>query len=279
MEITYAKITIDVTENNLPPVVYAKQGDSARGVAVTLTDGGAPYTLPANSTFMVNIRKSDGTVSVLSATKLDDYTMTAIFTPQTVAVVGRAIGEAAIYDENGTLLTSFLFFLRVIESAVPSDKITSSSEYAALAELLVKLTNADEAASVAMQRASEALATMTSYEAAEAQRVANENARGIAETARGEAETERAAAEAQRIANENARGTAETQRVNAEAQRVINENARIEEYAQFSEAIQIISSAEQAAADIKTLYQKMNVTLYADENGDLWIDETTTTEV
>ena len=72
-------------------------------------------------------------------------------------------------------------------------------------------------------------------------------------------------AEAERVKNETARQSAET--------------ARAEEYAQISEqlsaAIGDISTAIQAAADIKALYEKMNVVLYADENGDLWIDEAT----
>nr|DAF05459.1 MAG TPA: Baseplate component [Caudoviricetes sp.] len=235
--IIYQKITVDIAENNLQPVVYVKQGDTARGIEIALTNSGAPFRPQADGTITVNIKKADGTVGMLSANLTDEGTIKAEFSAQTLAVAGRAIGDVAIYAADGSLLSSFLFFVRVVESAVSGDEIISSDEYAALADLLAKLENADETADNALSTAQEALGMSLDCSQAEAERVKNETARQSAET------------------------------------------ARAEEYAQISEqlsaAIGDISTVIQAAADIKALYEKMNVVLYADENGDLWIDEAT----
>ena len=134
----YENITVDIAENNLPPVVYAKRGDTARGVRIELTENGLPYTIPTPSTCFINVRRKDGTHSTLKAT-LKDNALTADFTAQTTATLGRAVGDAAIFDRDGKVLSSFLFYIRVIESAVEYEDLEATDEYAGLAEVLAGL--------------------------------------------------------------------------------------------------------------------------------------------
>ena len=160
----YENITVDIAENNLPPVVYAKRGDTARGVRIELTENGLPYTIPTPSTCFINVRRKDGTHSTLKAT-LKDNALTADFTAQTTATLGRAVGDAAIYDRDGKVLSSFLFYIRVIESAVEYEDLEATDEYTGLAEVLAGLQDAEAAAGVAQTTAAQALSTLNSYEA------------------------------------------------------------------------------------------------------------------
>ena len=160
----YENITVDIAENNLPPVVYAKRGDTARGVRIELTENGLPYTIPTPSTCFINVRRKDGTHSTLKAT-LKDNALTADFTAQTTATLGRAVGDAAIFDRDGKVLSSFLFYIRVIESAVEYEDLEATDEYAGLAEVLAGLQDAETAAQAAGATAAQALSTLNGYEA------------------------------------------------------------------------------------------------------------------
>ncbi len=160
----YENITVDIAENNLPPVVYAKQGDTARGVCIELTENGLPYTIPTPSTCFVNVRRANGTTSTLQA-RLKDNKLTADFTATTTAALGRAVGDAAIYDGDGKVLSSFMFIIRVVESSADYEKLEATDEYAGLAEVLASLQDANEAAGVAKTTAEQALSTLNTYEA------------------------------------------------------------------------------------------------------------------
>ena len=95
MENLFYPVTVDILEKHLPPIIHVKQGDTARGVAVTLTARGEPYEIPTGGTYMVRIRKPDKTAAVLSATNKSNILFTE-FSEQALAVAGQAIAEAAI---------------------------------------------------------------------------------------------------------------------------------------------------------------------------------------
>lgn len=160
----YENISVDIAENHLPPTVYAKQGDTARGVRIELTENGLPYTIPTPSTCFVNVRRADGTTSTLKAT-LKDNALTADFTAATTATVGRAVGDAAIYDGDGKVLSSFMFIIRIVESSTDYEKLEATDEYTGLAEVLAGLQDAEAAAGVAQTTTAQALSTLNSYEA------------------------------------------------------------------------------------------------------------------
>ncbi len=171
----YENITVDIAENNLPPVVYAKQGDTARGVCIELTENGLPYTIPTPSTCFVNVRRANGTTSTLQA-RLKDNKLTADFTATTTAALGRAVGDAAIYDGSGKVLSSFMFIILVVESSADYEKLEATDEYAGLAEVLASLQDANEAAGVAKITAEKALSSATEAENAVEQAISTANA-------------------------------------------------------------------------------------------------------
>lgn len=67
MENIFYPVTVDILERHLPPIIYVKQADTARGIAITLTARGEPYAIPAGGTYMLRVRKPDKTAAVLNA--------------------------------------------------------------------------------------------------------------------------------------------------------------------------------------------------------------------
>lgn len=257
MEILFYSVTVDILEKHLPPIVYVKQGDSARGIAITLTAHGEPYSIPTGGNYMLRVRKPDKTAVVLKAENKGNI-LYAELTEQTLAASGQAIAEAAIYGTDGKIISSFIFGLHIIEAACTSNKISSSDEYDALSKLLVEIATTEAARAKAETERAAAEAGRQSAEAnrtsaensrataettrgsqeaarqqaealraqAESQRAADEAARSAAEAARAKAESERAAAEATRNTNEQARSSAENLRATAETKRATAENTR-----------------------------------------------------
>lgn len=248
MENLFYPVTVDILERHLPPIIYVKQADTARGLAITLTARGEPYAIPTGGSYMLRVRKPDKTAAVLYAENKGNI-LYANLTEQALAVAGMAAAEAAIYGANGKIISSFVFGLHIEEAACTSDKITSSDEYDALARLLLEIakTEAARAEAETARATAEAArqAAETSRETAENSRTAAETTRAEAETARQQAETLRAQEESQRAANETARNTAEAARAQAETERATAEADR-------SKAEQERASAENLRATAET---------------------------
>lgn len=248
MENLFYPVTVDILEKHLPPIVYVKQADTARGIAITLTARGEPYTIPAGGSYMLRVRKPDKTAAVLYAENKGNI-LYAELTEQALAVPGQGFAEAAIYAANGKIISSFVFGLHIEEAACTSDKISSSDDYDALARLLLEIAK-------------------------------TEAARAEAEAARATAEAGRQAAEAARASAENSRASAENTRQTQEAARQAAETARAEEYASFMEtygdAYKLMQEAAKSAAEIKDIYGKMQITLFYDETGGICYTENET---
>ncbi len=242
MENLFYPVTVDILEKHLPPIIYVKQADTARGVAITLTARGEPYAIPAGGSYMLRVRKPDKTAAVLYAENKGNI-LYAELTEQALAAAGQAIAEAAIYGADGKIISSFVFGLHIEEAACTSDKITSADEYDALAKLLMEIakTEASRAEAENARATAEAgrQAAETSRSSAENSRAAAETTRANQEAARQQAETLRAQAESQRATNETARSNAEAARAKDETKRASAETAR--------------NAAEQARANAENL--------------------------
>lgn len=248
MENLFYPVTVDILERHLPPIVYVKQADTARGLAITLTARGEPYAIPTGGSYMLRVRKPDKTAAVLYAENKGNI-LYAELTEQALAAAGIAAAEAAIYGADGKIISSFVFGLHIEEAACTSGKITSSDEYDALARLLIEIAKTEAARAEAETKRETAEAGRSTAEQA---RASAENSRAAAETTRGNqeanrqaAETARAAAESQRATNETARNTAEAARAQAETERATAEAGR-------SAAEQARASAENSRAAAET---------------------------
>ncbi len=266
MENLFYPVTVDILEKHLPPIVYVKQADTARGIAITLTARGEPYAIPAGGSYMLRVRKPDKTAAVLYAENKGNI-LYAELTEQALAVAGIAAAEAAIYAADGKIISSFVFGLHIEEAACTSDKITSSDEYDALARLLLEIAKTEAArASAEAERASAEAAR----QAAETSRASAENSRAAAETTRAYQEAARQQAESQRATNEAARAAAEAARAKAETDRAAEYASFMETYA---ETLKLLETAAANAEAVNAIYSKMQITLYYDESGGICYED------
>lgn len=130
-------VTLDLLRPGMD-IVYAAQNDSGtRGVVVTLLSGSVPFTPPAGTIAMIEVRKPDNTHCVYDT--LDDgetpaytiigNTITVLWAAQALAVSGNAKAAIRLYNASEQRLTSYTFRLVIPEGACPDDTLTSSDYY------------------------------------------------------------------------------------------------------------------------------------------------------
>ena len=192
------KIYLDFYNHNINSL-RVKQNDSGRTVEIVCTDSGKKYFLdPDVVRAYVLFNKKDGTFSFKEGTITEDGTVLIEFTSPMISVVGKQSMEilivkseglnvenlsgVACYEDFGAnVISSMPLYVTVIGSVIDSSEITSLSEFDALTNSLIRLSE-----------------TENQIKAVNAQFDVNENARKEAELKRQDNIT----GEAYRIANE-----------------------------------------------------------------------------
>lgn len=131
--------------------VYAAQDDSlTRGVVIALLKDGVPWTPPAGTIAMIEVRKPDGTECVYdtledeetSAYTISGSTITILWAAQALAAPGTALAAVRFYNAAGERLTSFTFRLIIPPGACPDGGITSSTYYNILSQQIAGVLGA-----------------------------------------------------------------------------------------------------------------------------------------
>lgn len=137
----YTYITVDVGEvSGIPPLVPAVQGDSGRVIIATVTDRGAPYTIPAGAVAVARIHKPDGTNCVYDeGVILAGNIVTLPLVDQTLTAAGRGRGEVSLYTSEARRITTFAFWLDIQPSAVSDGEIVSTDYYNALTQTAAQI--------------------------------------------------------------------------------------------------------------------------------------------
>ena len=130
MAMTYDYITIQASHTGLTPVIEAKQGDSGRGVIVSIPDIDLTGKLAE-----VYIQKNDGTEVFDNCSINSQGQVVVALTPQMLAVIGDSAMELRIL-QGGELVSSFDIILRVYKSLIRGSHISSSDEYGVLEDLI-----------------------------------------------------------------------------------------------------------------------------------------------
>lgn len=121
-------ITLDVYNDRGKRVtVFAKQGDTARGLKVTLTANGAKITPEDGTTAAFRVRKGDGHSVDYPVTIEPDGTIMVPLSAQAVAWAGRCFADVYLLHD-GVVLSNAVFDL-FVEAAPTGDGIPSSDEY------------------------------------------------------------------------------------------------------------------------------------------------------
>ena len=131
-------ITLDLSENQSCPYIYAKQGDSqSRNVRVKLTNGGADYQAQG-ITANLRARKPDGTMVLNPAVVNDDGTITLELTSQVLAVPGSVLADVCLCGSGGEILSTVSFVI-CVEPAPMGEQVDSANELLALTEMMERV--------------------------------------------------------------------------------------------------------------------------------------------
>ena len=128
-------IKLNLIPNSGPILVKCDQYDVGEGrIVAKLYDGDTAYTPAAGATAIIQGKKPDGNGFMYDAT-LSGNTVTADLTNQMSVVAGRVCCQIVV-TESDNRTGSFVFFLEVQPSALPSDTEMSASDYQVIEELL-----------------------------------------------------------------------------------------------------------------------------------------------
>lgn len=149
-------ITIDLI-NPYPLLNFnLKQGDSGRGILVTVTANGANVEF-TTETVNIYVKKPDGTI-IYNACTVSGNQVRAMFTNQALAVAGNAQVELEIISQDDTISTP-IARIDILPTNIDSEAIESSNEFTALTEALNSVAGSVSSANKATQAANTAAAS------------------------------------------------------------------------------------------------------------------------
>ena len=184
-------ITLDVyNDRGKNKAVFAKQGDTARVLKVTLTADGVKIVPEGEVTAAFRVKKPDGHSVDYTVPIEEDGTITVQLSAQAVACPGRCVADVYL-EKGGTVLSNANFDL-MVQPAPVGDGYDSTDEYGVMVDATVKAREATREAGAATGRATEAAGEADT--ATEKATEATENANTAAGTANESAGTADAAA-------------------------------------------------------------------------------------
>ena len=109
------RITLDLHRSAAPYVLFLKQGDTARGIGVTLVEDGAPYEITDGATAVCCAKLPDGSTVGAAMTKGAELFLSVPY--EWTRATGEVQCEIRVFNETGGLiLTSPRFSLVVTET-------------------------------------------------------------------------------------------------------------------------------------------------------------------
>lgn len=122
------QLTIDISGEGPYKHITAKQGDKkSRFYRITLVDCGKKITLTENAKVDFRCTKPDENYCIIPTRKNDDGTVSFELDEQVLAVVGVVVSEFVITDDNGMILSTTVFYIHVLPSALSAYYIPSQS--------------------------------------------------------------------------------------------------------------------------------------------------------
>ncbi len=141
------ELNIEVTKPNVFQALVAKQYDmNTRFLKVTLTDCGAPITVPYldKITVVINAERKDGQSKGFDGVVNEDGTVTVPLHSWMLELEGEVKCDISVIDtttDDNKKLTTTSFDLLVEKAAYGGDDITSDPQYDVLVELIERVEN------------------------------------------------------------------------------------------------------------------------------------------
>lgn len=162
MTYTEHKITLDIHRTMSTVSLSVKKGDTARRLLIHLAEKGRPYHIDDGCYAVFTALKPDGKV-VCNNCSIEKCVIIYDITQQTVAAAGMVECEIVLYGADGKQLTSASFTITVEDTIYDSEtEVESSSEFNALADLILKTQKLFSYGPVAQAIVREADGTMIS---------------------------------------------------------------------------------------------------------------------
>lgn len=135
------KITLDIIPSGdfIREVVRLKQGDNlTRTIAVKLTNGGSPFTVPAGSTVRLRGKKVDGTGFMIPSSgysQADGYTF--VLSNDNLGVAGLIYCDVAYFSSDGAVGSTEPFMIENIKTALDPETYIGTNDYADLLQAII----------------------------------------------------------------------------------------------------------------------------------------------
>lgn len=146
MNYSIYRISLDMQKTNSQAMLGVKQGDSARKILITLTDGGRPYQILEGCTARLRAKTSNGNILFNYCTiynNVIEYTLT----DETCKNVGIVDCEVTLYGTDSQKITSASFSLIVERTVVSDGEIEATNEFTALTKALNEVNTLDASVS------------------------------------------------------------------------------------------------------------------------------------
>lgn len=142
MNFSNYRVSLDMHDTSSQAMLNVKQGDSARKIYFSLTDGGRPYKISADCTARLRAKTSNGTI-LFNDCAINDNVIEYTLTNETCKNVGIVECEVTLYGADSNKITSPRFSL-IVEGVITSDnEIESTNEFTALDKALNEANNLD----------------------------------------------------------------------------------------------------------------------------------------
>lgn len=118
MNTSYFRFTLDLDIQDSQVYVTVRQGDTAKGIAVLLSESGTPYSIADGVTAVLAARKSDGSYIYASCT-IENNCISAVLPASFTAATGKLTACIRL-TESSAALTSPPFTIFVDAPAAPA---------------------------------------------------------------------------------------------------------------------------------------------------------------
>ena len=154
MECIYKNISLDIHKDITSQLTLSvKQGDTARGIRVALTDHGRVFKLPDNCYAVFSAKKSNG-IYLSDSCVIQGDTIIYNFSAPVVSVAAQFDCELTVYSAKGERITSpsfMVFVYKTIEEEYASS-VVESNDFTVLNDLIATTTETIAEANEAIDR-------------------------------------------------------------------------------------------------------------------------------
>lgn len=140
MNYSIYRVSLDMHDTSSQVMLNVKQGDSARKIYISLTDGGRPYKITEDCSARLRAKTTANAI-LFNDCSIKDNVIEYTLTNETCKNVGIVECEVTLYGSNGQKITSARFSL-IVEGVITSDnEIESANEFTALDNALKEANN------------------------------------------------------------------------------------------------------------------------------------------